>query len=154
LREGGRKKKERKKREIIDVMGWFHPQESRSPMARRMVWITVKSFRGWSCSDCAWNCPLPTLLSEAEAKSAFDRLALSKFRGHDCKEHSERVDYPGRPSVTEQIRRLVASGYKPKDAMDIVVQEVGLEFRDKPDVIDEAQSEAQDFLRRMREGIV
>jgi len=119
-----------------------------------MIWITVKSFRGWSCSDCGWNYAVPTLLSEAEAKSAFDRLALSKFRGHDCTENSQRPEYPGRPSVTERIRKLVSSGYKPKDAVDIIVQEVGLEFRDKPDVIDEAQSEAQDFLRRMREGIV
>ena len=123
-------------------------------MARSMVWITVKSFRGWSCSDCGWNYPVPTLLSEAEAKSAFDRLALSKFRGHDCAENSQRAGYPGRPSVTERIRKLVTSGYKPKDAVDIVVQEVGLEFRDKADVIDEAQSEAQEFMRRMREGIV
>jgi len=119
-----------------------------------MVWITSRSFRGWSCSDCGWNYPVPTLLSEAEAKAAFDRLALSKFRGHECTEHSERLEYPGRPSVTERIRTLVASGYKPKDAIDIVVQEVGLEFRDKPDVIDAAQSEAQDFLRRMRDGIL
>ena len=123
-------------------------------MARTMVWITGRSFRGWSCSDCGWNYAVPTLLSEVEAKSAFDRLALSKFRGHECAEHSERLEYPGRPSVTERIRKLVASGYKPKDAIDIVVQEVGLEFRDKPDVIDAAQSEAQDFLRRMREGIL
>lgn len=123
-------------------------------MTRSMVWITVRSFRGWSCSDCGWNYPVPTLLSETEAKSAFDRLALGKFRGHECTEHGERQEYPGRSSVTERIRKLVGSGYKPKDAVDIVVQEVGLEFRDKPDVIDDAQSEAQDFLRRVREGIL
>lgn len=123
-------------------------------MSKTMVWITSRGFRGWSCSECGWNYAVPTLLSEAEAKSAFDRLALSKFRGHDCAEHAGRLEYSGSPSVTERIRKLVASGYKPKDAVDIVVQEVGLEFRDKPDVIDEAQSEAQEFLRRMREGIV
>jgi len=93
------------------------------------------------------------LLSDPDAKSAFDRLALSKFRGHECVTHSERVEFSA-PSVTERIRKLVAGGYKPKDAIDIVLQEVGLEFRHKPEVIDEAHSEAQDFLRRMRDGIV
>ena len=119
-----------------------------------MVWITSRNFRGWSCSDCGWSYEVPALLSGGEAKSAFDRLALGKFRRHECTEHSERLEYPGGPSITERIRKLVSSGYKPKDAIDIVVQEVGLEFRDKPDVIDAAQSEAQDFLRRVREGIL
>lgn len=119
-----------------------------------MVWITSRSFRGWSCSDCGWNYGVPTLLSDPDAKSAFDRLALSKFRGHACSEHSEPVAFSASPSVTERIRKLVGGGYKPKDAIDIVMQEVGLEFRQKPDVIDEAFNEAQDFLRRMRDGIL
>ena len=123
-------------------------------MARRMVWITSRTFRGWSCSDCGWNYEVPTLLTDPDAKSAFDRLSLSKFRGHECANHAERVEFSIMPSVTERIRKLVAGGYKPKDAIDIVLQEVGLEFRHRPEVIDEAHSEAQDFLRRMRDGIV
>lgn len=119
-----------------------------------MVWITSRSFRGWSCSDCGWNYEVPTLLTDPDAKSAFDRLSLSKFRGHECANHSERVEFSIAPSVTERIRKLVGGGYKPKDAIDIVLQEVGLEFRHKPEVIDEAQNEAQDFLRRMRDGIM
>jgi Fe-S-cluster-containing dehydrogenase component len=123
-------------------------------MPKSTVWIATKNFHGWGCSDCGWNCPVPTLLSDSEAKSAYDRLAMGKFRAHKCEEHPARVDSGALPSVTERIRKLAAGGYKPKDAVELVLQEVRLEFRDKPGLVESAEAEAQDFLRRMREGIV
>jgi uncharacterized protein YoaH (UPF0181 family) len=123
-------------------------------MARSTIWITSRSFQGWGCSDCGWSYAVPTLLSDPEAKSAYDRLALAKFREHTCVEHPARPELGALPSVTERIRKLAASGYKPKDAIELVLQEVQIEFREKPERIEAAQAEAQDFLRRMREGIV
>jgi hypothetical protein len=123
-------------------------------MARSTIWITTKAFQGWTCSDCGWNSPVPTLLTTPEAKSAFDRLSLSKFREHDCAGHPERPDLPADPSVTERIRKLASRGFKPKDAIDLVLQEVQLELRDRPEAYESAKAEAQDFLRRMREGII
>jgi hypothetical protein len=123
-------------------------------MARSSVWISTRSFQGWACSDCGWNSPIPTLLTGTEAKSAYDRLSLSKFRTHKCEEFPARVDTGALPSVTERIRKLITAGYKPKDAIELVLQEVRLEFRDRPATIEAAEAEGQDFLRRMREGIV
>ena len=51
-------------------------------MARTMIWITSSAFHGWGCSECQWNAPVPTLLSDPEAKSAYDRLSSGKFSAH------------------------------------------------------------------------
>ena len=123
-------------------------------MARSAIWITTAQLRGWGCSDCEWNCPVPTLLTGPEAKSAYDRLSLAKFRDHKCAEYSSRMGSASALSVTERIRKLAARGYKPKDAIDIVLQEVQLEFRDKPEVLQSARDEADEFLRRMRKGVI
>jgi hypothetical protein len=94
------------------------------------------------------------LLTGPEAKSAYDRLSIAKFRAHQCAEHSPRRMSATALSVTERIRKLAARGYKPKDAIDIILQEIQLEFRDKPDILQQARDEADEFLRRVREGIL
>src|SRR5262252_3101878 len=54
---------------------------------RELVWTSNRTFQGWTCSHCEWNSPLPTLLSDADARTAFDRLAATKFREHVCADH-------------------------------------------------------------------
>jgi hypothetical protein len=119
-----------------------------------MVWINRDGFRGWGCSDCEWNYAIPTLLSDPEAKSAFDRLAASKFREHQCSAFLSRLKSSEPPSFTERMRKLVRQGFKPKDAVEIVMQEVQLEYRDNPKVLAQAKSDAEDFLRRVRDGVI
>jgi hypothetical protein len=119
-----------------------------------MIWITARDFRGWACSECEWNCPVPTLLSDPEAKSAYDRLSSAKFRKHNCAENLPRTKSADLPSVRERMRRLVVGGYKPKDAIEVVLQELRMEFRDDPNVVESAKAEAEDFLRQVREGLV
>ena len=119
-----------------------------------MVWITTEGFRGWGCSDCEWNSPVPTLLGDAEAKSAFDRLAAGKFKDHKCADFLSRMKSTAPPTFTERMRKLVSQGFKPKDAIDLVLQEVRLEYRNNPKMLAQAQSDAEDFLRRVREGLI
>jgi hypothetical protein len=123
-------------------------------MARSMVWVADPDFLGWICSDCEWNSAMPTLLEDPEARSAFDRLASGKFRGHDCTEYPKRNISSRASSLTERMRNLVKRGYKPKDAAELVLQEICLEFRQQTGILKQAQDEAQDFLRRVREGII
>jgi hypothetical protein len=52
------------------------------------------------------------------------------------------------------MRLLVKRGYKPKDAAELVLQEVSLEFRQQTGILKQAQDEAQEFLRRVRDGII
>ncbi|HVI79761.1 MAG TPA: hypothetical protein VM715_16645 [Candidatus Acidoferrum sp.] len=123
--------------------------------SRELIWTSHRSFQGWTCSQCEWNYPLPTLLSESEARTAYDRLAASKFREHKCADHIARVDAPSdRDSFAGRIRKLIAQGFKPKDAVELMLQEVALEYRSEPTALLRAKLEGEDFLRRIRAGII
>ena len=87
-------------------------EEAKKP--RTIIWVAEHGFQGWTCSQCEWNYPLPTLLNDAEAKSAYDRLALGKFREHACEGHAPRLGAVDSQSFTARIRKLVKQGFKPR----------------------------------------
>jgi hypothetical protein len=122
--------------------------------ARESIWTTTPSFQGWTCSQCEWNYPLPALLSDPEAKTAYDRLAASKFRDHKCSDHLSRLNNARDDTFTARIRKLIVQGFKPKDAVDLMLQEASLEFRNQPRTLAQAKTEADDFLRRLRAGVI
>jgi len=122
--------------------------------AREMHWCVDRAFQGWTCSQCEWNYPVPTLLNDPEAKNAYDRLATAKFRDHQCSDHPARLAVAGPESFTSRIRKMVAHGYKPKDAVDLVVQEVAIEYPNQPKILAQARAEGEDFLRRLRAGLI
>lgn len=121
--------------------------------ARELLWIVDRNFQGWVCSKCEWSAPVPTLLNDPDAKTAFDRLASGKFREHNCSEHLVRL-IPVAESFTMRIRKMVSHGFKPKDAVELFLQEVALEYRKQPAMMAQAKSEADDFLRRLRAGLI
>jgi len=121
---------------------------------RTLVWVHDHSFYGWICSQCEWNSPLPTLLSDPAAKTAYDRLAEGKFRQHRCEDHATRLPLHEVKSYTARIRKLVEQGFKPKDAIEILLQEVALESRGDPKQLQQAKTDGEDFLRRMRSGLL
>jgi len=123
--------------------------------ARELVWTSNRTFQGWTCSQCEWNSPLPTLLSDADARTAYDRLAAGKFREHQCADHRARLGvFEDDESFTARIRKLVSQGFKPKDAVELFLQEVALEFRNEPKKLARAKAEGEDFLRRVRAGLI
>jgi hypothetical protein len=123
--------------------------------SRELTWTSNRSFHGWNCSQCEWNSALPTLLNDAEAKTAYDRLAAAKFRDHKCADHLSRLgSADDADSFTPRIRKLVTQGFKPKDAVELFLQEVALEYRNQPKVLAQAKADAEDFLRRVRAGII
>jgi hypothetical protein len=90
------------------------------------------------------------MLQDAEAKKAYDRLAASKFQDHDCKHHGWRqVDDDG---LFARARKLVSGGLKPKDAVDIAIREISLEYRGDAKKIEQAQAEGEAFLRQVKDG--
>jgi hypothetical protein len=123
-------------------------------MARWLTWIADKNSHGWGCSQCEWIFELPSLLTEPEARQAYDRLAASRFQEHDCSAHAEKMPSSSDPNLTERARKLVMRGFKPKDAVDVSLQEIALEFRSDPKMIERAKKEAEDFLRRVKEGLI
>jgi hypothetical protein len=123
--------------------------------AREIVWTSNHSFQGWTCSQCEWNYPLPTLLSDADARTAYDRLASAKFKEHECADHLARLgQIVDEESFTARIRKLISQGFKPKDAVELFLQEAALEYRGDPKTLAKAKAECEDFLRRMRAGLL
>jgi hypothetical protein len=122
--------------------------------ARELFWTVDRSFQGWTCSLCEWNYPIPTLLSDPEAKTAYDRLAAAKFRDHSCDDHRSRLISPAADSFTARIRSMVAHGFKPKDAVELFLQEIAIEYPSEPKILAQAKAEGEDFLRRLRAGLI
>ncbi len=120
-----------------------------------LLWIDEPDNHAWACSGCRWKYPVPTFLSDPEAKRAYDRLAASKFGEHVCEvptAHPEIEDTSTAPTFTKRVMKLLKVGYKPKDAVQIALDEIGLEHRNDPKVMSQARADAQDFLQRVREG--
>ena len=122
--------------------------------ARELLWTVDRAFQGWICSQCEWNYPIPTLLSDPEAKTAYDRLAAAKFRDHSCGDHRSRLISASTDSFTARIRSMVAHGFKPKDAVELFLQEIAIEYPNEPKVLAQAKAEGEDFLRRLRAGLI
>jgi hypothetical protein len=124
-------------------------------MKPTLIWIDDPDNNGWACSGCPWKYPVPTFLSDPEAKRAYDRLAATKFGEHICElpaAHREIEDTSTEPTFTKRVMKLLKVGYKPKDAVEIALDEVGLEHRNDPKVMAQARVDAQDFMQRVREG--
>ncbi len=102
---------------------------------------------GWACSACDWTFPVPSLLSDPEAKKAYDRLASAKFQRHDCATH-QPVAALAPESFINRAKGLVMRGIKPKEAAEIAAREIMFENHDDPDIARKVQIEVNDFLRR------
>jgi hypothetical protein len=98
--------------------------------------------------------PLPTLLSDPQAKTAFDRLAAGRFRAHASENYLGRLGSVDPDSFPARIRKLVMQGFKPKDAVEILLQEVALEHHGEAKILEQARIDGEDFLRHVREGLV
>ena len=121
-------------------------------MARALIWTAYHDVQGWACSQCEWTYSLPSLLTDPQARDAFDRLASAGFKSHDCAAHPRSAASEPQGFFIKRMREFVTRGYKPKDAADLVVQDASLEYRSEPRMVQQARSEAEEFIRRVREG--
>lgn len=124
-------------------------------MARSLVWVQDDADVGWACSSCSWKFPIPTLLAGKDARDAYDRLASAKFREHSC----ESLATPAKkremaPSFADRAAALIRRGYKPKDAVEVVLQDIALENRNNPTVMEKARAEADNFLLKIRKQLI
>src|SRR5438132_6204979 len=93
-------------------MIFANPRCEKVAMARVLTWVSDKHLTGWACSKCDWTFPLPSLLSDPEAKKAYDRLASAKFQRHDCATHRPASLAP--ESFINRAKGLVMRGFKPQ----------------------------------------
>jgi hypothetical protein len=100
---------------------------------------------------------MPALLTDPDARKAYDRLARAKFEEHICANHPRmQVAIPPPPdddSFDSRARKLISRGYKPKDAVELVLEEILLEHRHDPKKIEQARADAEDFLSALRRGL-
>jgi len=45
-------------------------------------------------------------------------------------------------------------GFKPKDPVELTLQEIMLEHRDEPKTMERAHADADDFLKRLKQGLI
>jgi len=119
-----------------------------------MTWVADRHLQGWACSQCEWKYPLPSLLSDPAARSAYDRLAEANFEKHNCAQSPKELVFADGQTFAERARKLIMRGFKPKDAVELTLQEIMLEHRDEPRTIERARADAEDFLRRVRQGLI
>ena len=124
-----------------------------------MVWIEGDG-QGWACSNCRWRFPVPTLLSGEEAKSAYDRLAAGRFREHKCEAGSsffaaeQEARRDASPPFAERARTLIKRGYTPKVAVELVLHEMQFEHGNDSRLMEKARADGEDFLLRVRKGLI
>ena len=127
-------------------------------MGRSLIWVQDDADAGWCCSTCRWRFPVPTFLTGEEAKDAYDRLAAAKFRDHKCEADTHVPATPNSgptgPTFADRARMLIKGGVKPKDAVEVVLQETELEHRNNPAAIEKTRLDAQDFLLKIRKGLI
>jgi hypothetical protein len=115
--------------------------------------------KGWACSNCSWRFPVPTLLSGEEALAAYDRLAAAKFRAHRCEDEGglpapKQEAKPLDTAFVERARVLIKRGYRPKVAVELILQETEIEHRNNPKMMEKARADAEDFLLKVRKGLI
>lgn len=123
-------------------------------MARSLVWIEGAE-GGWACSHCRWRFPIPTLLSEKEARDAYDRLAAGKFSAHSCEiEPTPAAKRTAGSSFADRARGLILRGYTPKVAVELVLHELEFEYRNNAAAMARARADAEEFLLKIRKGLI
>lgn len=120
---------------------------------RSMVWIEGLE-AGWSCSNCKWTFPIPTLLSSKDARDAYDRLAGVNFDKHECEKPSTSEKQPSGSLFTDRARMLIMRGFRPKVAVEIVLHEMEFEHRENPAALAKVRDDAETFLERIRKGLI
>jgi len=58
------------------------------------------------------------------------------------------------PALLREQDELVTQRFKPKDAVELFLQEVQLEYRNDPKTLARAKAEGEDFLRRLKAGLI
>ncbi len=132
----------------------FYSAAAGKTMGRWLTWVSHQRLTGWACSECGWTFPVPSLLTNQEAKSAYDRLASAQFQVHDCAAHGQPARVADSESFTARARKLVSRGFKPKDAAEITLQEIIFENRSNPAAAKKARDDAEDFLRHVKDGLI
>ena len=91
---------------------------------------------------------------------AYDRLAAGKFREHKCEAETsfsaakQETKRDADSAFAERARMLIKRGYTPKVAVELALQEMEIEHGNDPRIMEKARADAEDFLLRVRRGLI
>lgn len=126
-------------------------------MQRSLIWREGNA-AGWSCSNCPWRFVLPTRLSGEKAIGTYDRLAAAKFHEHRCEpvesDSATATKQDANALFIERARMLMMRGYKPKDAVELILQEMAIELGSHAETMEKARADAEEFLSRIHLGLI
>jgi hypothetical protein len=92
--------------------------------------------------------------------AAYDRLAAAKFREHKCEAEpsvsatNQEIERSTDTTFEDRVRVLIKRGYRPKVAVDLVLQEVAITHGNDPRFMERARADAEDFFLRVRKGLI
>jgi len=64
------------------------------------------------------------------------------------------VKPPTDNTFSDRAQALIKRGYKPKIAVELALQEIEMEFGHKPALMEKARTDAEDFLLKVRKGLI
>ncbi len=110
-----------------------------SPDQRENIRFTVRDHREIGVSDRA-----------AEAKSREPQRKGETRLSAQEQATQGAVD----TAFADRARILIKRGYTPKVAVELVLHEMEFEYRNNPTAMETARADAEDFLRRTRQGLI
>ena len=126
-------------------------------MKRSLIWTEGNAI-GWSCSNCQWRFVLTTQLSGEKAVGTNDRLAAARFHEHTCEPpvtgSATATKRDANSSFIDRARMLILRGYKPKHAVELVLQEMAIELGSHSETMEKERAAAEEFLSRIRLGLI
>lgn len=82
-------------------------------------------------------------------------MALDRFREHRCLSLASRpVERVGCPNFAERARAFIKRGITPKNAVEMVLREVEFEFGKDARAMMKARMDAEEFLLKVRKGLI
>ena len=93
------------------------------------------------------------------ATGAYDRATEAKVREHQREGETrsaqeQAIHRAADTAFVDRARMLIKRGYAPKIAVELVLHEMEFEQGNNSRAMEKARAEAEDFLRRTRQGII
>jgi len=90
---------------------------------------------------------------------AYDRATEAKVREHQREGETrsaqeQAIQRAADTAFADRARMLIKRGYAPKVAVELVLHEMEFEQGNNSRAMEKARAEAEDFLRRTRQGII
>jgi hypothetical protein len=128
-------------------------------MERSLIWIEGDA-NGWACSNCGWKFPRPNTAYCRGSEGCLRPPSRCEVCEHKCEAEpsvsatKREIKRNADTTFEERVRVLIKRGYRPKVAVELVLQEVEITHGNDPRFMERARADAEDFFLRVRKGLI